>query len=574
MIHLGNVPASTTIYIPFATYAGSTGASVTCSGLAVTDVEIYKNGSVTQRASDAGIALLDTDGIDFDGITGLHGFSIDLSDNTDASFYAVGSWYWVVVSAITVDSQTVTFLAATFRIAPAEGIAGYPKSDVHALKGDATSATDLQDFADAGYDPATNKVQGVVLVDTLTTYTNNTVQTGDSFARIGAAGVGLTNIDLPNQTFDLIGNITGNLSGSVGSVTTAITLPTIPTGWITADGIAADAIGSSELAASAVAEIQSGLSTLAAADIRTAIGLASANLDTQIGALALAATALSTTQWTNTLATNLGTTNTSVAAILIDTGTDIPVSITAESVKTAAIKVKTDQMVFTTPNRVDASATVSIAAADIRAALGMSAADLDSQLDAILAAASASAGSGARTVTITVNDGATVLENAIVRMTEGVNSFRALTNVSGVAVFNLDDATYTVSITKAGYTYAGTTIIVNGTETATYSMSVVAVAAPASPSKTAIEVLCLDEDDDPVAGIDIDMRRVVIPVSGTNTAYLGTKVTVTSNVSGIARFEVAQGITVEYKRGTADVWTRLTVDSDSVTNVTSFIGSP
>ena len=315
MIHLGNVPASTTIYVPFATYAGSTGASVTCTGLAVTDVEIYKNGSVTQRSSDAGIALLDTDGIDFDGITGLHGFSIDLSDNTDASFYAVGSWYWVVVSAITVDSQTVTFLAATFRIAPAEGIAGYPKSDVHALKGDATSATDLQDFADAGYDPATNKVQGVVLVDTLTTYTNNTVQTGDSFARIGAAGVGLTNIDLPNQTFDLIGNITGNLSGSVGSVTTAITLPTIPTGWITADGIAADAIGSSELAASAVAEIQSGLSTLAAADIRTAIGLASANLDTQIGALALAATALSTTQWTNTLATNLGTTNTSVAAI-------------------------------------------------------------------------------------------------------------------------------------------------------------------------------------------------------------------------------------------------------------------
>lgn len=32
----------------------------------------------------------------------------------------------------------------------------------------------------------------VVLVNTLTTYTGNTVQTGDSFARIGAAGAGLT----------------------------------------------------------------------------------------------------------------------------------------------------------------------------------------------------------------------------------------------------------------------------------------------------------------------------------------------------------------------------------------------
>jgi hypothetical protein len=44
-------------------------------------------------------------------------------------------------------------------------------------------------------------------------------QTGDSFARIGAAGAGLTAIDLPDQTMNITGNITGNLSGSVGSVT-------------------------------------------------------------------------------------------------------------------------------------------------------------------------------------------------------------------------------------------------------------------------------------------------------------------------------------------------------------------
>lgn len=36
---------------------------------------------------------------------------------------------------------------------------------------------------------------------------------------IGVAGAGLTNINLPNQTMDIVGNITGNLSGSVGSVT-------------------------------------------------------------------------------------------------------------------------------------------------------------------------------------------------------------------------------------------------------------------------------------------------------------------------------------------------------------------
>ena len=66
------------------------------------------------------------------------------------------------------------------------------RADVEGIGADAQSATDLKDFADAGYDPATNKVQGVVLVDTLTTHTGNTVQTGDSFARLGApAGVSI-----------------------------------------------------------------------------------------------------------------------------------------------------------------------------------------------------------------------------------------------------------------------------------------------------------------------------------------------------------------------------------------------
>ncbi len=39
---------------------------------------------------------------------------------------------------------------------------------------------------------------------------------------IGTAGAGLSNINLPNQTMDIIGDITGNLSGSVGSVTGAV----------------------------------------------------------------------------------------------------------------------------------------------------------------------------------------------------------------------------------------------------------------------------------------------------------------------------------------------------------------
>ncbi len=49
--------------------------------------------------------------------------------------------------------------------------------NVEAILNDAQSATDLKDFADAGYDPGTNKVQGVVLVDTVETVTDLTVTT-------------------------------------------------------------------------------------------------------------------------------------------------------------------------------------------------------------------------------------------------------------------------------------------------------------------------------------------------------------------------------------------------------------
>jgi hypothetical protein len=111
---LGDFKYGAVVYVPLNTY-NADGASVTLTGLAVTDIEIYKNGSVTQRASDAGYVLLDTDGIDFDSITGIHGFSIDTADNSTAGFFGPGNDYWSVVSAVTVNAQTVNFVR-TFSI--------------------------------------------------------------------------------------------------------------------------------------------------------------------------------------------------------------------------------------------------------------------------------------------------------------------------------------------------------------------------------------------------------------------------------------------------------------------------
>jgi hypothetical protein len=176
--------------------------------------------------------------------TGLTGGYRGTFTASAANGFEVGKWY-IVKAFGTVGGVTGKATVLIFRLTPAESSAGVPKVDlshwlgtaaatpttagvpevdVTYIGGDAQSATDLKDFADAGYDPATNKVQGVVLVDTATTLTN---------------------------------------------------LPAITANWLTAAGLAADA----------VTEIQSGLSTLDAAGIRTAVGLASANLDTQLADL-------------------------------------------------------------------------------------------------------------------------------------------------------------------------------------------------------------------------------------------------------------------------------------------------
>lgn len=101
-------------------------------------------------------------------------YRLDIAD----AVFAAGAWYAAVYVCIT------TSLAA-----PAPKVFKLVNLDMQSQ-----SAADLKDFADDGYDPSTNKVQGVVLTDTVTTYTGNTPQTGDSFARIGANGASLTDL--------------------------------------------------------------------------------------------------------------------------------------------------------------------------------------------------------------------------------------------------------------------------------------------------------------------------------------------------------------------------------------------
>jgi hypothetical protein len=93
-------------------------------------------------------------------------------------------------------------------------------------------------------------------------------------AEIGAAGAGLTNINLPNQTMDIVGSITGSLSGSVGSVTGNVggSVASVAAGGITAASFAANAITAAKLDPDVTTELQSGLATSAAvATLQTSV---------------------------------------------------------------------------------------------------------------------------------------------------------------------------------------------------------------------------------------------------------------------------------------------------------------
>jgi len=105
---------------------------------------------------------------------------------------------------------------------------------------------------------------GTDILDVNVTTVSGTGQTANDngadintlITEIGTAGAGLTNLGASGNNWNVgktgytltattglgaqTANITGNLSGSVGSVTAAVTLPTIPTDWLTAAGTAAD----------------------------------------------------------------------------------------------------------------------------------------------------------------------------------------------------------------------------------------------------------------------------------------------------------------------------------------------
>jgi hypothetical protein len=279
---------------------------------------------------------------------------------------------------------------------------GQIDANVERLVNVAQSAADLKDFADDGYDPSTNKVQGVVLVDTLTTYTGNTPQTGDAFARLGApagASVSADIADVEGKVDDLESRL-GTPSDLGSGATVAANLADIEAQTDNLPGIETKIDTIDDLLDTEVAAIISALSSLA-----TAVNTIDDLLDTEVQTIITMLTGIVPVNGTIG-ATGNDTTHLHLAGLaygddgpnsmlllIKDVSTGIFVSRWIEDFANTGDLATVSTLPFTPeasvdqywllPVRADVTGGSGLDAAGVRAALGMANADLDTQLSTI-----------------------------------------------------------------------------------------------------------------------------------------------------------------------------------------------
>lgn len=644
MLVLGKIRPGSTIYFPFDSFAGSTGASASITGLAVGDIKVFKDGSTTERASTSGFTLLDTDGIDFDGITGHNDFSIDLSDNTTADFWQSGSRYKVVISSITVDSQTVNFTVAIFQIGETTSFLDTFIATLASQTSFTLNSGPAEDDAlngrevwihDAG--SAVQRAWGIVLDYTGSTRTVTlaaaptfTIAAKDNVSVMGMAPLqpvtsGRTALVAadgsisPNWADVKSPTTTLALTGTTIATTQKVDIETIKTQALTAaagitfgvyvGGTAAAALeATSQTIVADTAELQTDWANGGRLDLILDARASQTSVDdvptvAEFEARTILAASYGTAANQSTI---IGYIDTEVAAIYSRIGLPVGASISEDiaSVKNDTgnlvtritstlfsgitslaqwLGLMTGKQVGNTTARTElratgaGSGTFDETTESLEAIKDSASAPTVQEIDAQLTAshgagnwAHATGGTGARTVTITVNDGAAALENANVRLSQGAESYVLATNVSGVAVFALDDATWSVTITKPGYTFTPTTILVNGNTTATYSLTSVSI-LPSDPDKVTGYLYC-DNAGVRTAGVKVSIQQIT-KSSANGLAQDGDIRTESSDTNGLVQFtNLFVGAEYRVWRENSSISWRVTITNDDPFELISVIG--
>ncbi len=207
-----------------------------------------------------------------DGLTWLHRVTIDLSDDTDAGFYATGSDYEILLypDTETVDGENVGSVLAHWSIEnrAAPSLRRMFVEDSGDTYGDAVAGSVVKEIADniptiGGAAPPTNWASMGI-------ESNGHVH-ADVKEWLGAAVNALVSGRVDAST----GNMAANVLNAAAIATDAITAAKIAANAIGASELATDAIGADEISAAAVAKI-------AAAILSDATPFAGANVDAAI----------------------------------------------------------------------------------------------------------------------------------------------------------------------------------------------------------------------------------------------------------------------------------------------------
>ena len=114
MNYVGDFQPGSIVLIWFNSFTSNDpAASVTMTEFIDTDVHIYKDDGLTQRANAAGVAV----DIDVDTFAGVHKITIDTADNTVADFFEAGHDYAAIIVGVAIDGGTVNACVGTFSIA-------------------------------------------------------------------------------------------------------------------------------------------------------------------------------------------------------------------------------------------------------------------------------------------------------------------------------------------------------------------------------------------------------------------------------------------------------------------------
>lgn len=183
-------------------------------------------------------------------------------------------------------------------------------------------------------------------------------------------------------------------------------------------------------------------------------------------------------------------------------------------------------------------------------------------------------GIGPYVITITIVDPSDVpVQNARVSLSRTGESYQALTNASGVAVFGVESGSWTVAVSATGFTFTPVSLTVLASASQEYEISVSTPPGSTDPTLAVGYLYAYGVDGQIEA--DIDFTCYLFDGPGTTGRSLDTtQFTLTSDDNGLVSYNgFIRGASYRIKRGRGQ-YLEFTVPNSDLFNIAELLGSP